>query len=896
MRPIKLTICGINSYVTQQVVDFKKLSEGNLFGIFGATGSGKSTILDSIIIALYGTSDRDNLSNLININVKDAYIKFEFELERDGKINSYEVVRNYRLRPSGLTSGAYLTDKNTKEVLGDSTDIVNSQLEMLLGISKKEFLKCIALPQNEFDKFLLDTPSERKKSIARLFNIENFGELLNKKVKSRLDVLTTKDEELEKQLNMFNEITDESQKQLEHDIRTDERESVKLTRLIEKLSNEVKDADEFIVKLKSFNDAKNALFDINSKVEYYDKLSEDLDKYAKNKESLANVELLNKQTAELDKVKTKLKTCNIELSADKIKYANLDRKYIDIKSERELQNVNLNVFKLSIEKKKVMTEELAKLEVELKEYKEKHSKKLDELLILTEHIKKVEGNTNRTNKDIEKVKNELKDIEEILKQLTEIRVYNESKEFAKGLKDIKSSIDKDSLDEVKYYQIYNNVHELLIKINKLLSDCNSKIKKRKLILEDLKIEEDGIDDLYKRMIKRQNTLINELNVLNKKYTDNCALLSRYNGDAANLQSEIDHIKNDLLAKTETATNFNSQLKQLANITDTTDVINQLDSQLQEIENEKFDVNNAINNNTSNVKALEVEIKYMEEKVEELKKLIPEGFNASEYSSDVTEDNFDEKKKELEEYTRLKEYNQTLYDSLENELKDKNVTLEDIETKREQVEQYRTQLNDVNVRLGINKNIQENNINLLNKQNDVKNELRAVKADLKLTQKLNQYISKNALVDYVSEEYLYLISQYANRFVYSISRGKYMLKYSSDNSGEFLAIDNFNGGMTRSIKTLSGGERFIFSLSLALGVSQSISINNNKSFNFFFIDEGFGNLSDDYINDVLECFDSLIKLDFTVGFITHVEKMQEYITNKVIVTKENNEIGSVIEQY
>ncbi len=896
MRPIKLTICGINSYVTQQVVDFKKLSEGNLFGIFGATGSGKSTILDSIIIALYGTSDRDNLSNLININSKDAYIKFEFELERDGKINSYEVVRNYRLRPSGLTSGAYLTDKNTKEVLGDSTDIVNSQLEMLLGISKKEFLKCIALPQNEFDKFLLDTPSERKKSIARLFNIENFGELLNKKVKSRLDVLTTKDEELEKQLNMFNEITDESQKQLEHDIRTDERESVKLTRLIEKLSDEVKDADEFIVKLKSFNDAKTALSDINSKVEYYDTLSKDLDKYAKNKESLANVELLNNQTAELDKVKTKLKTCNIELSADKIKYANLDRKYIDIKSERELQNVNLNVFKLSIEKKKVMTEELAKLEVELKEYKEKHSKKLDELLILTEHIKKVEGNTNRTNKDIEKVKNELKDIEEILKQLTEIRVYNESKEFAKGLKDIKSSIDKDSLDEVKYYQIYNNVHELLIKINKLLSDCNSKIKKRKLILEDLKIEEDGIDDLYKRMIKRQNTLINDLNVLNKKYTDNCALLSRYNGDAANLQGEIDHIKNDLLAKTETATNFNSQLKQLANITDTTDVINQLDSQLQEIENEKFDVNNAINNNTSNVKALEVEIKYMEEKVEELKKLIPEGFNASEYSSDVTEDNFDEKKKELEEYTRLKEYNQTLYNSLENELKDKNVTLEDIETKREQVEQYRTQLNDVNVRLGINKNIQENNINLLNKQNDVKNELRAVKEDLKLTQKLNQYISKNALVDYVSEEYLYLITQYANRFVYSISRGKYMLKYSSDNSGEFLAIDNFNGGMTRSIKTLSGGERFIFSLSLALGVSQSISINNNKSFNFFFIDEGFGNLSDDYINDVLECFDSLIKLDFTVGFITHVEKMQEYITNKVIVTKENNEIGSVIEQY
>jgi exonuclease SbcC len=88
----------------------------------------------------------------------------------------------------------------------------------------------------------------------------------------------------------------------------------------------------------------------------------------------------------------------------------------------------------------------------------------------------------------------------------------------------------------------------------------------------------------------------------------------------------------------------------------------------------------------------------------------------------------------------------------------------------------------------------------------------------------------------------------------------MLKYSTKNLGEFVAVDNFNGGATRSIKTLSGGERFIFSLGLALGVSQSIAVNNNKAFNFFFIDEGFGNLSDDYIDDVLNCFDTLIKLD------------------------------------
>ena len=220
----------------------------------------------------------------------------------------------------------------------------------------------------------------------------------------------------------------------------------------------------------------------------------------------------------------------------------------------------------------------------------------------------------------------------------------------------------------------------------------------------------------------------------------------------------------------------------------------------------------------------------------------------------------------------------------------------VESKRENLTKLQNLVNETKVKLGIDETNYKNNVERLIKQNKLETDLHGVHEDLKLTQKLASYISKNALVDFVSEEYLYLISEYANKFVYSISRGKYMLKYSAKNSGEFVAIDNFNGGIERGIKTLSGGERFIFSLGLALGVSQSIAVNNNKTFNFFFIDEGFGNLSEDYIDDVLSCFDSLIKLDFTVGFITHVDKMQEYITNKIIVTKENNEEGSIITEY
>ena len=79
MKPIKLEIEGLHSFQAKQVVDFNALSNSGIFGIFGQTGSGKSTILDAIILALYGKVQRSKTnSDFINLKSKKAVVSLTF--------------------------------------------------------------------------------------------------------------------------------------------------------------------------------------------------------------------------------------------------------------------------------------------------------------------------------------------------------------------------------------------------------------------------------------------------------------------------------------------------------------------------------------------------------------------------------------------------------------------------------------------------------------------------------------------------------------------------------------------------------------------------------------------------------------------------------------------------
>ena len=147
------------------------------------------------------------------------------------------------------------------------------------------------------------------------------------------------------------------------------------------------------------------------------------------------------------------------------------------------------------------------------------------------------------------------------------------------------------------------------------------------------------------------------------------------------------------------------------------------------------------------------------------------------------------------------------------------------------------------------------------------------------------------VQYVSSIYLRQLCDHANVRFHRMTRNQLSLQLNDNN--DFEIIDYLNEGRSRSVKTLSGGQAFQVSLSLALALAESVQTNAQSEKNFFFIDEGFGTQDVESVNIVFETLMNLQKENRIVGIISHVEELKEKIPVSLHITKDE-ERGSLIE--
>ena len=176
MIPVRLEIEGLYSYRERQTVEFETLTAAGLFGIFGAVGSGKSSILEGILLALYGSTERlsatGERSSMVNLQSDLLSVNFTF---RAGKNNAQTYLARYSAKRNKKDFEKIETSDHVFYQLNQgSWEAIPDKAETLLGMSKEHFKQTIIIPQGKFREFIDQKPLERAEMMQQLFGLERF--------------------------------------------------------------------------------------------------------------------------------------------------------------------------------------------------------------------------------------------------------------------------------------------------------------------------------------------------------------------------------------------------------------------------------------------------------------------------------------------------------------------------------------------------------------------------------------------------------------------------------------------------------------------------------------------------------------------------------------------------
>ncbi|WP_204295020.1 AAA family ATPase [Actinoplanes campanulatus] len=224
MRPLRLDMAGFTVFRDQTTVDF---TDADYFALVGPTGSGKSTVLDAICFALYGTVPRwggvRGIGNALAPSASEARVRLVFEsannrfvatrvVRRDGRGNVKTAGAGLQLMPPGfdvtkLDTGMDLADLG--EVLAGTPAEMDAAVLEAVGLPYEQFTSCVVLPQGQFADFLHAKPATRQQILVNLLGLHVYEEV-QVKATERGRTAEAKLTVVEQQLGTLEDATDEA--------------------------------------------------------------------------------------------------------------------------------------------------------------------------------------------------------------------------------------------------------------------------------------------------------------------------------------------------------------------------------------------------------------------------------------------------------------------------------------------------------------------------------------------------------------------------------------------------------------------------------------------------------------------------------------------------------------
>lgn len=179
MRLTRLEMSGFGAFRDATMIDF---ADTDFFALIGPTGSGKSTVIDAVCFALYGSVPRYENKGLIRyvvtLGASEARVSLTFELEGTGYIATRVVRRNAKGQVSTKEARLERVEPDgSTTVLAGAEREMNPAVEGLLHLDFDDFTKCVVLPQGEFARFLRAKGDERRELLIKLLNLDIYTEV-----------------------------------------------------------------------------------------------------------------------------------------------------------------------------------------------------------------------------------------------------------------------------------------------------------------------------------------------------------------------------------------------------------------------------------------------------------------------------------------------------------------------------------------------------------------------------------------------------------------------------------------------------------------------------------------------------------------------------------------------
>ncbi|MEO2070736.1 MAG: AAA family ATPase [Zunongwangia sp.] len=1002
MKILKIEFENINSLRGPQQIDFsdKPFSASSLFAITGPTGSGKSTILDVICLALFnhvprlGKITKNEIiakGAILTRNQKEAFARVTYDCKRGVYASKWSIstnrndnLRDYEMEIADLASGKLIDLKKSD---------VPAKNEALIGLNYNQFIKAVLLAQGEFAQFLKVNKAERGELLEKITGTGIYRELGKKAYEKNKEAgkeILQQQQEIE--IIQKSLLNDEDHAEISKDYASQQAACERLEKEIQRLSKFVELKEE--IKNQQSNIAKIAAEKTQAE-EYLNQFNENNGKSLTEHENLQehagdlrNWKQGKENEAEISKEITEIEA---KIGENKQAFSGL----LSEVSQLLKTEVSANDFEGKLNE---FTGKIQQLEEERKEKGREYSKLMDELKLKTgdlsinfsknpdENIQQLQAISNSAANRIENYEAELSNFDSDAEALK--LQLKEQTEKTRAAQKANSKIDESDRELKKIASEKTTIKKQSEALPQQIKDLDTKVQFQQKDLENLQLQQKNkllearLEDLRHNLIdnepcplcgakhhpfadhapEKDNLLEEKITQLQKELQLNSSQLAKIQANFENFQQRLKTLEIEeqqwKATSEEKRIAFNTQFKDFDLATDEVweSSIARLSEQLELIEKwEKeqkqwqiaknaiplleqtkeiikqgrdiagklkalYDGDDIVEKNRlyhRSFTTLTQQKKSLQEQLENLKsrfqKLTSELLILEQQLSVVLkEKGYDNLQQALEnllpekEYLQLREQREKLQQSLSQLSTSQKLLQEQLEEKQrhdieetsgelqDQLTQKRQKLNDINESSKALYRQLENQKENLNQLNNIRVGIAEKEQKIKRWRLLNELIGDatgRKFNEFAQDLTLTQLIALANKRLADLSDRYVIDKPMDEEDDGLVAIDEHMGGQRRSVKTLSGGETFILSLSMALALSDLAS--KNVEINSLFIDEGFGTLDPETLDQTLDTLEKLqAESSKTIGIISHVDSLKERIATQVILSRNGQGYSSI----